>query len=565
MIRKNFIITALLFTSMLPLMAQEKPLKREVTLYNPYKPSLNEAKKRSYLPEIQDTASFRPDFTYDVTATPFMPAFTVSPIKAATMQPDALDKLYRSYVKIGLGNNTSPLAEISITNERSKKGALGFYGRHYSNNGRMILERGQRVHAGYMDNDLSLFGKRFFRGGIIGGSVDYTQRSRHAYGFHPEIIDYLPGKRDIRLNYGNAGARFSISSTTLDSSSFSYDFDLRYNYFYSSPELYQHNSGLSGEMARSFKEFYVGSGLEFDFYNLPGMVIDHSKYIAALNPFIKKTTPVWNFKLGMQAVLERNLTESAKFHIYPDIKFGFSIVPSYINFFSSLSGRLEKNDPLKVIEENPFIIPIGTLYLLPNTDHEMVVKGGLKGNTGIEGNYEVSVSYSLISDMLFFANLISADSVLGRGNYFDYLADDVDLLTIHGGMTGRINEKLMFNTSVNLYRYTMTEFEFPWNKPKWDATFGLKYNLRDKILAGIELTALGERKAGVLTVSPFPEPVGVVDMPYHVNLNLSAEYRYSKILSFWAKFNNISHQKYFEWAYYPTQQFLFMLGFTYSL
>jgi hypothetical protein len=155
--------------------------------------------------------------------------------------------------------------------------------------------------------------------------------------------------------------------------------------------------------------------------------------------------------------------------------------------------------------------------------------------------------------------------VLGRGNYFDYLADDVDLLTIHGGMTGRINDKLMFNTSVNLYRYTMTEFEFPWNKPEWDASFGLKYNLRDKIIAGMELTALGERKAGIRTILPVPEPVGVVNMPYHVNLNLSAEYRYSKILSFWAKFNNISHQKYFEWAYYPTQQFLFMLGFTYSL
>ena len=31
-----------------------------------------------------------------------------------------------------------------------------------------------------------------------------------------------------------------------------------------------------------------------------------------------------------------------------------------------------------------------------------------------------------------------------------------------------------------------------------------------------------------------------IEMPAHFNLNLSAEYRYSKILSLWAKFNNIS-------------------------
>jgi len=54
-------------------------------------------------------------------------------------------------------------------------------------------------------------------------------------------------------------------------------------------------------------------------------------------------------------------------------------------------------------------------------------------------------------------------------------------------------------------------------------------------------------------------------MPAHLNLNLSAEYRYSKILSFWTKLNNIANNRYYEWAYYQSQGFLFMLGFTYSL
>ena len=57
----------------------------------------------------------------------------------------------------------------------------------------------------------------------------------------------------------------------------------------------------------------------------------------------------------------------------------------------------------------------------------------------------------------------------------------------------------------------------------------------------------------------------VFDMPVHLNLNLSAEYRYSKILSLWAKFDNISYNRYYEWACYPSQRFLCMVGFTYSL
>ena len=44
----------------------ESDLKREVTLYNPYKPSLADARKKSYLPEINDTARVYPVFSYDV-------------------------------------------------------------------------------------------------------------------------------------------------------------------------------------------------------------------------------------------------------------------------------------------------------------------------------------------------------------------------------------------------------------------------------------------------------------------------------------------------------------------
>ena len=126
--------------------------------------------------------------------------------------------------------------------------------------------------------------------------------------------------------------------------------------------------------------------------------------------------------------------------------------------------------------------------------------------------------------------------------------------------------------SANLNRYTLSKFKNAWNKPGWDAKFGMKYNLRDKIIAGMEITLQGKRKLVVngeslLLLSSQTEQYSpfIYEMPTHLNLNLSAEYRYSKILSFWTKLNNISNNRYYEWAYYPSQGFLFMLGFTYSL
>ncbi|MCU0461265.1 MAG: hypothetical protein MUF36_04525 [Bacteroidales bacterium] len=566
--KKILILLPLTFLVCLTVSAQtdQQDLNREVTLYNPYKPSLPVFLKRSYLPDISDTAKLRPDFTYDVVTTAYTPEYTISPIKPAALLPDPLPKLYKSYVRLGFGNYITPLAEVSITNERSKKGAIGFYGRHFSTNGKILLKEDvDKVFAGYMDNDVSLYGKKFFRGTLLEGAVDFTQKLRYAYGYDTMIVDYDPEKKDIRMGYNNLGADISFASLTLDSSSYSYDFDLNYDYFYHTNLKYQHNIGLTGIMATKYEGFYIGSGLDVQYAILSKSLYDKSKYIVSLSPFVKKSTPQWNFKAGLQLLLDRNMTDKPEFHIYPDVNFGFSVVPSYVRFFAALNGKLERNGPEKIMEENPFLVRDGSLFKLNNTSHNLIVSAGLNGNNGIGGNYVLSASYSVIDDMLFYANQVDTIDIISpeMGNFFIALPDDGEVLKIHGEITGLIKDKIWYGAEANWYNYSLTLYDFPLNKPDWDATIGLKYNLRNKIIAGASVCTLGNRQLAFLdgtTMVKLPEKE-----PIHVNINLNAEYRYSKILSFWLKINNIAFNKYYEYAFYPTQRFVCMVGFSYSL
>src|ERR1035437_2728997 len=100
-------------------------------------------------------------------------------------------------------------------------------------------------------------------------------------------------------------------------------------------------------MSKSYNGFYVGAGLGYDYYKLPDPILTTPEYITSISPFIKKSSDQWNFKLGFQALIEKNMINTPAFHLYPDINFGFSVVPSYINFFAALSGKLERNEPLK--------------------------------------------------------------------------------------------------------------------------------------------------------------------------------------------------------------------------
>ena len=154
------------------------------------------------------------------------------------------------------------------------------------------------------------------------------------------------------------------------------------------------------------------------------------------------------------------------------------------------------------------------------------------------------------------------------GNHFVPLPDNVDLFNIHGEISGVITDKISYSGSANWYRYTLTQNAYAWNKPSWDGRISFKYNLRDKIIVGAESTGTGKRKLQVVHLDMISDQTmipQVFNMPVHLNLNLNAEYRYSRILSFWTRFDNIANNRYFEWAYYPSQGFLFMLGFTYSL
>lgn len=558
-------ILLLLVVTILPLNAQD--LKREVTLYNPYKPTLPEAKKRSFLPEISDTSTFKPQFNYEIETIPYKPVYQVGQIKAVSLAPDPLDELYRSFVRLGLGNYLSPLAEISIASERSKKSVVGVYARHFSSNGKIKLPNDTSVYAGYIDNDVSLFGKRFLKNSMLGGSIDYFQKSRYAYGYDT-IFSSGPAKKDTRIRYQDIGAEISMRSLTIDSSDFSYEAKLSYDFFNSGKNLYQHTFNLQGEAAGIYKGFYAGSDAQFEYMLLhPGSYIP-TKYLFSLAPFVKKNTDQWEFKLGFRMTFDKNLTDKARVHFYPDLRFGFSIVPAYLKFFTSLDGELERNTPETIIEQNPFIMNDGALYSIPNTDHSLRMTAGFIGNTGIGGNYIVSASYSMINDFLFFSNLSIPGWLTNNryGNFFIPLDDDVELLKVHGEMSGKAGRYVTWNGDANWYRYTLTNEEYAWNKPDWDASLNLKYNLRNKILASAGFTAFGERKLVAIyddLINPGIERH--FNAPAHFSMNFGAEYRYSKILSFWIKANNISFNEYYEWAYYPTHRYMFMLGFSYSL
>ncbi len=557
----------------------QETINREIKLYNPFKPTLQDVNKRLFFPQMLDSVGQRKEVDYSITPGTFAPRYKVSEIKAATIDPDPLPKLYKGFVRAGFGNYVTPLAEISITNERSKKGAFGFYAKHFSSHGKMSLDNDAKVPGGFMDNDALLYGKKFLRRSVFEASASFSFDTRYAYGYYTDSVPAVDlAKDDVKLNYLSAGGEIGYYSHGTDSSDFSYDFGLGFDHFRSTPDLWYNNISFRGKGGTEAFGFYTEAAIDYDLYLMNDLADPNPLHFFSFNPSISKQGAEWIFKLGVTADItsgtdhESAIPDETKttVHLFPDVMFGFDIVPKILNFHILLDGEVEKNDAKWAASVNPWIMNDGSLFRINHTINKMRASVGVNGSVTEKLEYRLGTSYTFVENMVMFTSTVRYNTLSSSwwqmGNYFDPLYDSGEILKVTGELTAEVTDQISLTGEANYFSYSLSEFETAWNMPDWTASLRLDYNLRNKIIANIGFNAISARTGFFTTIRDLnPGVEREIDMPAHINMSLGAEYRYTKILSFWTKFTNVGFNSYTEYPFYPSRRFLFLAGFTYSL
>ncbi len=185
--------------------------------------------------------------------------------------------------------------------------------------------------------------------------------------------------------------------------------------------------------------------------------------------------------------------------------------------------------------------------------------------------YNFKGSYSIIDNQYFYVN----DTSQVLKNQFSVVYSDITLLNLHGEMGIRPSDSWKVFLKANYYKYTLSTMKLadgssrnlrdddhPWNKPSFDISLQARYNMGDKILVTMGIYTIGKRYyEDFIWQNDGSEPT----LPLAVDANLGLEYRYSKLLSFWARINNLAAQRYYLYNQYPSFRFRGMVGFTYAL
>jgi hypothetical protein len=557
--------------------AQQKDLGgQEYVIIKDYKPVLAESYKISDTPEGDTTTAVAQKMDYNPEPQKLETNFEAGVIKAVKIKDEPIPKLYPALLKLGIGNNTTYYGELFYNSLRSKTGEFGVHLNHLSGQPQLTNEvNSLNQDASFSNNTAEVYGKYFLDNATLSGNLGFDSRAIHYYGFPS---DSIVKSADTRQQFNHLHFALGYKSNFLTKDHLDYEANFAYHTINDLFDVTENDFLLNGGIGKRSSACYAGLNASLDYFektkanfenldlysNLTRNIITLAPYIIFADPSTKGgafTSTMGGhggaLKLGLIFSLEQNLGNTA--HLYPDITATIPIAEHVVYIFGDVTGNLQKVNYRTLTDENPFTTSAVKIY--ENQSNNIILDGGVKGNFSSQVSFDAMLKYNKFSNMPLFYNDTThyANNEL-QPNKFNILYDGGFVLDLHAELSYRNSEKLMIGLTFDQYSYTMDIQQKAWHKPANETKLWAKYNLQDKIIINAAFFFRGMQYAPQFknnTVTP-------QSIDGYADINLGAEYRYSKVLSFYAKLNNLGFAKYYQWYNYPSERFNVLGGLTYA-
>ena len=542
---EKIILAIFLLTNWNFVFAQDKNLKsEEVDIQGEFNPVISDAMKISKGPSIVDSTKKLQNVKYSLLDKKVNTTFLTIPIVPAKMKGEPVAKLYHAHIKAGVGNFV--LGEGYFNTLRNKKYSFGSHLKHFSSIGNVHDTLG---NSGLSNNEINLFGKYFMENHTMSGGFDYNRNVVHYYGYNSEentFLDKDNTKQRFNLLAGNA----QLQSNYNDSSKINHNIILKYynlnDYFLST----ENNINLDARLSKYHQRELFGLNFGADMYNNANTIYSNNTGIFKVNPEVISVGKKWRLKAGFNVFL---MPQDDEVKFYPNAEFNYNIIDNIIIPYAGITGNVERNSFKRLTDINPFLSSYSSLQ---NTG-QFQYYAGIRGSLSKMISFNTSFSQSKIQNMALFVNDYFSQIT------FNAIYDDVTLTNLHGELAFQQTEKLRLLAKADYNIYEMKNELQAWNKPNLEVTFTGNYNLRDKIIVKSDIFYMGKRYANYTGLNANGE--NQYDrLNGFVDFNLGVEYRYTKHLSAFINFNNITASRYLRWYNYPLQGFNVLGGFTYS-
>jgi hypothetical protein len=510
------------------------------------------------------------------TYSPQASGLKIEELKYSRKDPNK-EKVTPFYAKLGIGSQIMPLGEIYFNSIGKSNWQYGVFGKHISS-----FQKMKDFAPSYFDRTQSgAFASYYANKYTISSSGHYSNYGFNYYGLRDSLgtVD----RKDIAQRFQNAGGDvlFHLHQGQSDSSKLNVKLGVNYNYFttkrpfedsiakWKAGEHYvAFNSQLSYRLGR--EKFLVNLNVFNNNYKygIPGDSLNTLDTGFVLNDLILQFNPgvvtqMMDDKLRVSVGVDisANIRETTKPYIYPQAEIKYSMFDDIFIPYVGIKGGLKQNTLRSLSRQNEFMLPNSRLL---NESTVFDAYAGFKGVLSKRLSFNIGANYARVNNKALFVS----DTVFSNLNKFSVIYDSMNIMTIEGSLSYQLNEKLKIDGIGRFFSYETTNQAYAWNLPQLQFKVRGNYVLNNKFIFNLDVTLETGRKAlvfdstiaGVISENnQFAAPLNTF-----ADINLSAEYKFNKMITGFIQLNNMAAQRYLRWYNYPLTGFQIMGGATFK-
>ncbi len=544
--------------------AQVKTYNEEITVVAPYDPIIPDAFKISQNPAIDDTSTRIPVMNYNI-----MPRIAevkpeIETLPAVKLVAEPLSKLYRNYLRAGAGNYSALYGELYMSSLRSKQYLASVHLKHQSAAGE-IKDYGPPKNS---RNEAGINGSKYFGQHTLTGKAFYYRDVVHLYGFKPsEFKDTLIEEDDLKQRYFTAGGVVNFGSNYRSKDRLNHTSGLSYYHMAGLHKNAENNVKFTTTLDKRLDLFNFGSdqvlGVTggYNFLNQRDSIGHINSGIFTIQPFIKAELNEYSFMAGFK--LNVSSDSVTKGHLYPVAEAKLELIPDALKLYAGISGGMERTSMQGVTEQNLFIssvMPWNYVY------DRFKIYGGFQSNISRSFNFNGSIASSTYENYPLFV----VDTAAYLRNSFSLVYDNISTVKLKGELEFVKSARLRLSVTGAYNHYKTNEQEYAWYKPAYEFEFSGRYDMQNKIVITAKATvngpvwALAPTEAVIIDGSEPEFTFEPEKLKGWTDINLGAEYRFNKALSFWLNFNNLTNSKYYRWYNYRSYGINLLGGVSYA-
>lgn len=491
-------------------------------------------------PRPAETA--KPTFSYDFQPFTFQSGQINPAIRPLKLKPEESSEVFGGYLSAGYGNYASPYFEGFINSRRDRNKLIGAHAFHRSSGKGPVDGKNSASGA----SGVSVYGKAFSNAISLSLEAGFENRFTHFYGYPPGTAAEAD---DIRQAYNLFNLEGELSNTK--NSDFAYRLGAAFNYLADHYEARESQADFDFDGSYKLnEESVIALSAGYALIGRQDSLVDaQPRSLFSVNPRYEFfPVPDLKFSAGIIAAFEDDSIDSNSVHAYPDLRASYPLTPS-VDVTASLSGGIDKVSLQSLANEN---IWLGANIPIFHTNRLLDLQAALHTRIGNKISVNGGFSLAALKNLYFFRNMaedpsrftVEYDDVTNRTNFFASLGFSQ-------------TELFKFMVRGDVYSYS-TDIDEAWHRPTYKVTGEASLNVSDKFLLDLTLISQGGMKA----LDPVAD--ALVELDAALDVNVKTEYLFSKSVSIFAQFNNITSTQYPLFLHYPVRGFQALGGFTWS-